>query len=318
MSDPWFKMDPEAWRVASEAFAQPWADCLVEMDLRFWANEVRRGNEMPGRPALMKRWGWSEWRVRAILKTSNPLQLTSSSPPAPATANAEYQAKTSSRPPAGLHTRDPIRTRRQEDKNTGSQDEQQGGASPLPLPGRGVDTSHLTPDVLAVWRAWYQHHTSARAIRADHVKVIRSALQLYTVSELIDVVEYVHTAPEHLPKVRALREGGFTDIPNILNRDKLPANHELAQKWREGTTVVTKEEAEAWAVKAWTKLPGIFGAYGSRPSRWPPEAWGPEHIRSAFRAAFYEVGGRDMDNSDFTRRRFLKAFVTEYRRSNAA
>jgi hypothetical protein len=89
--------------------------------------------------------------------------------------------------------------------------------------------------VVEVYRAWYQHHPEARAIRADQVKAIRGALaQGYKPAQLVAAVRYIHEAPDDLPKVRALRESGYRDVVNLLNERTRHQNVELGERWLAG------------------------------------------------------------------------------------
>ena len=105
-------MFAEQWPDIAAALPAKWPDAAVGMDLRYWENEQRMGRRgRPGRPALIKRWGWTDHRVRTFIKsgcwedetTSEPpanRQPTASRPPTQTSANLYNDEETASRPPA--------------------------------------------------------------------------------------------------------------------------------------------------------------------------------------------------------------------------
>jgi hypothetical protein len=180
--------------------------------------------------------------------------------------------------------------------------------------------------VLEVYRAWYQHHPEARAIRADQVKAIRGALaQGYTAVQLATAVRYIHEAPDDAPKVRALRESGYRDIVNLLNERTRHQNVELGEAWTAGDLakpVALDSSPEAEAQRAWDRLPRLFSAapQGRRnPAAWPDEHFGESvEVQRACRRSLLDNGGGDMSTDDFTRRRFLASFVRHYQQARSA
>lgn len=61
--------DAAGWPFVAEALAKPWPREAVLFDLRWWADRVRLGLESwPGRPTLARRWGWTDWQSKQVLR----------------------------------------------------------------------------------------------------------------------------------------------------------------------------------------------------------------------------------------------------------
>jgi len=80
LSEPFFAASPDWWKVTRTRLPKPFEMEDALLDLRWWQDQVLVGAEkMPGRPALMKTWGWTERAVRSLLadeeRWSDPLKL---------------------------------------------------------------------------------------------------------------------------------------------------------------------------------------------------------------------------------------------------
>ena len=158
----WVPFDADGWPEVAAALAgcRPWPEAAAAFHLR-WLRDRQPDRPLPGRPALRVLFGWTDWKVRALLRSeawqdpsrrqraaSSPparLQPTSSRPPAATTANANNPPvsasahpadlqRASSSPPARLHTRkDP--------------------PSPSPSPSPSQEQQQQPPDAPAV-PAW--------------------------------------------------------------------------------------------------------------------------------------------------------------------
>ena len=66
----WEPLPSEVWHEVTEHLPQPWTTGQASHDLRVNASEVRLGSrrKMPGRVYLGKRWGWTDRKVRALLR----------------------------------------------------------------------------------------------------------------------------------------------------------------------------------------------------------------------------------------------------------
>ncbi len=125
---PWLPIDSAWWPNIAIELPKPWPRSAVLMDLRWWADQERMGRKKrPGRPALCRRWGWSDWQARATMKDEpawkGHLQPASNSPPA-AIQNTtpkppKSQEPASSPPPTHLQ---PTSTRADLHKNTKTQE----------------------------------------------------------------------------------------------------------------------------------------------------------------------------------------------------
>ena len=63
MSSCWFACPCDAWEIVRPLIPKPWPKEAALADLRHDAIE----GKVPGRPALMERWGWTERKTRALL-----------------------------------------------------------------------------------------------------------------------------------------------------------------------------------------------------------------------------------------------------------
>ena len=100
--------------------------------------------------------------------------------------------------------------------------------------GKGWDTSILTEDMVDVFNHWVGHRKKVRSFRKDQAKVLLAALKTHTSEDLKMVIDYCFTAPDNLPYVKSWRHNGYTDIINLLNRDKVDRNVDVALDWKEG------------------------------------------------------------------------------------
>jgi hypothetical protein len=73
MSESGFDAMPDTWwPVIAAGLAKPWPEEAVWFDLRWWEGQRRTGGERrPGRPALMKRWGWTSHMATKVLDPKN-------------------------------------------------------------------------------------------------------------------------------------------------------------------------------------------------------------------------------------------------------
>jgi len=106
---------------------------------------------------------------------------------------------------------------------------------------KGLSIDYLTKDMIEVFNHWYKFRSSVRSFRKDQAKILKSALQNHTVEELKAIVDYCFTADDSLPYIKAWRENGYTDICNLLNRDKVERNVEIAQDWKSGKSSIPKK-----------------------------------------------------------------------------
>jgi hypothetical protein len=100
--------------------------------------------------------------------------------------------------------------------------------------GRGLRSEWMTKDVVKVYEHWLSFNERARKIRKDQIKTIRAALRQATADECCSVLDYAYKAPSHSAHVSFWREKGFLDVTNLLNREKLDRNIELADQWKRG------------------------------------------------------------------------------------
>lgn len=129
----WVPFDADGWPEVAATLAQcrPWPEAAAVFHLR-WLRDRYPDRPLPGRPSLRVLFGWTDWKVRALLRSEawhdpNRRQRTASAPPAgrqraasappatkrkkaknpPVSASAPPADRqpAASTPPAGLHTR---------------------------------------------------------------------------------------------------------------------------------------------------------------------------------------------------------------------
>ena len=113
---PWMPIDAAWWPTIAAEMPPPWTRAAVLMDLRWWADQEKMGRvKRPGRPALCKRWGWTDWQARAAMKDEASwganLQPASNAPPTSIQDSPpkplESQEPTSSPPPTHIQPASP-------------------------------------------------------------------------------------------------------------------------------------------------------------------------------------------------------------------
>jgi hypothetical protein len=110
-TSPWTRIEVSWWPEIAEHLCGEWPEEAACMDLRWYADQVRHGRlkRIPGRPALRRRWGWSDRRVRSLLSTperwADPVAcpadvqpVSSERPEISATSQVEPSAVSSERP----------------------------------------------------------------------------------------------------------------------------------------------------------------------------------------------------------------------------
>ena len=66
---PFFAVDPRWWPDIAAELPLPWTESAVLADLRWHEDQVWAGlMSMPGARKLSKRWGWTHWQARQVLK----------------------------------------------------------------------------------------------------------------------------------------------------------------------------------------------------------------------------------------------------------
>lgn len=107
MSEPsvigWEPMQAEWWLVIRATLPKPWPREAVLMDLRFWKGQevatAHRAERLrvkrPGRPTLLKEWGWTDWAVKEAFKAEDEwarpgAEVAASAPPAHRQLPASY------------------------------------------------------------------------------------------------------------------------------------------------------------------------------------------------------------------------------------
>lgn len=93
----WVPFDADWWPAIVEKLPRPWPDAAALFDLR-WHVDRSASKEVPhGKRFWMKRWGWTDWKVRSLLREGawhDPIH------PLPAQAPPALRPQTAQDPPA--------------------------------------------------------------------------------------------------------------------------------------------------------------------------------------------------------------------------
>lgn len=152
----WVPFPADAWPEVAAALPVPWPEGAAIFDLR-WHVDRTPGRIVPhGKRYWMKRWGWTDWGVRSLLRSDSwhdpihPLPAqdppadhppTTRQPPAPQRTKADRQGDSARRPPANHPpaTQDPPnRLHRRVDPPSPSPSPSQEQQRPLSAPAPGV------------------------------------------------------------------------------------------------------------------------------------------------------------------------------------
>ena len=145
----WLPLPVVWWPDIAQALTssgQPWPRSAACADLRYHADQLRmkRARRIPGRRVLARRWGWSDWEVRSLMRdveawqdpaypvhSPTPLPVASHSPPETETKTEDQPTGASRLPPAPL----PVHSTRADLHNyTNTQIKLVSAPSPTPEP----------------------------------------------------------------------------------------------------------------------------------------------------------------------------------------
>lgn len=349
----WFKMPTSAWEMVAEALPKPWPRELVEADLQYWANEARRsgGRPVPGARTLGERWGWTRWKARQILLELDPedrAQLAASTPRRPVAAQSPHsrrpvddgQTRTideeqpSSRPVAAQKpaSRDPIleekkeiyktRVRRDAPKPSSSDDDDSFDSV---VSRNDARAREVFEDLVAYLHGQGVLPRSSYTY-ANYEKTLKATLKVLARAEPKSI-----PATRKLMCVAKLWAEGPNDFYRTNRRNssflasllRAPKPGAAGQRWDEYLDweaggfrkPQTDEEVEAEAEEAYrrrrdvtTRLP-YKGSLDKLPASNYP---GPRP--EVTKAAMVRIGWLDCRDDDFTRRKFIKAYVDAARR----
>ena len=218
---PWLPMDAAWWPTIAAEMPRPWTRAAVLMDLRWWADQERMERaSRPGRIALRKRWGWTDWKCRQALKAEDEwgdkkenLQPPYHSPttrlPESSPNHLESQGQPSSVPTSPLPPPSPSALRH---KNTTTQDTEALGAK-APMSDKASQVWDKVNEIRK------RHSPEARALKLTKARrsVLKARLEEHTEEELLRVVEWRESSPHH--RAQFLRDGGH-GIDTLLRASK--------------------------------------------------------------------------------------------------
>jgi len=239
-------IDIQDWEEIRKSINGPWPAALARLDLMFIESEQ---GALPPRRKLMKRWDISERKARTILD-----RYKSERPKLKSETSQKHSEKTTQVP--GIIV---------VDESTPSQ------AHIKNVPSISDDLNEDIKKVFGVWES-AQHARTNRHNRltTGRRKVLKAALQAgHTSDDLILVVRMAFEFPEGDFLVDSWRKGGYMDIANLLNREKVDRNVTLAaERWSGNEWVFIKPNVirfESKYLKLWEHLEFLLGAYPSEP-----------------------------------------------------
>ena len=241
-------IDIEDWEEVRASINGPWPASLATLDLMFI--ETQHG-ALPPRRKLMKRWSISERKARTILD-----RYKSNRPKLESKTSQKDTVKADQVP--GIIAVDESRPSQAAIKN---------------VPNISDGFNDDIRKVFGVWESAQFARTSRHnKLTTGRRKILKSALQAgHTADDLILVVRMAFEFPEGDFLVDSWRKGGYMDIANLLNREKVDRNVTLAaERWSGNEWVFIKPKIiqfESKYLKLWEHMEFLLGAYGSEPER---------------------------------------------------
>jgi hypothetical protein len=261
-------IDVDEWKAVRDAMEGPWPTRLAEIDLAFIELET---GAVPPRRKLMKRWGITERKARTIVqryKAKRPKLITGPS--------QEHTAEDSQ-----------VTEITAVDESTPSQ------VNVVSVP---KISDIFTENIRVVFDAWevaqFQRTRRRNKLTAGRRKIIRAALKGgHTVDDLVLVVRMAFEYPEGDYLVDGWRSGGYMDIANLLNRDKVDRNVTVAsERWNGNEWVFSGKKQHSFETKyhkLWEKIVFLVGAYPTKPD----SLHRVESVDAAMHKALDVVGG---------------------------
>jgi hypothetical protein len=208
---PWIAFNVRLWPSIAAALAKPWPPEAVQFDLAWQADQIKVGRwQAKGRPALMIRWGWKDWKAKQAIADFK----TTSEPPANHQKTVAKPARlldqTTSKPPANHQL---AKSTLIYNKTTELQS--------------NTNVELVTPDLeLAVLWQKINDLRAGRALKLNRAraKVLRARVAEHSAAEILQVVEWRHTS-QH-PRAIYLREQGY-GIDTLLRAGKFAGYLEL-------------------------------------------------------------------------------------------
>jgi hypothetical protein len=239
-------IDVDEWKAVRDAMEEPWPTRLAEIDLAFIELET---GVVPPRRKLMKRWGITERKARTIVQRHNAKR------PKLITKASQKDADTDTQV-TGITT---------VDKSMPSQ------ATVVSVP---KISDVFTDNIRVVFDAWevpqFQRTRRRNKLTAGRKKIIRAALKGgHTVDDLVLVVRMAFEYPAGDYLVDGWRSGGYMDIANLLNRDKVDRNVTVArERWNGNEWVFSGKKQYSFEPKyhaLWDKVLFLVASYSAKP-----------------------------------------------------
>lgn len=258
-----FVCEFDAWQVLAKTLSKPWIEEAVSIDLSWWrSREDLKIGARPGRRRLANRWGWAERKARQFIDQHD------------------------NKRPASV----PVLS--QKDK---VQDTQVLEITKSARPDSVPVSSHQM-NIKEVFDLWHtlQRKRSGRTnkMTAGRKRVLSAALKGgHTAQDLMLVIHMAFEYPDGDFLVDSWRKGGYMDISNLLNREKVDRNVTLANERWDGSAWISESqddhERDELSERAWSSLLQAVGECGQEPSRFSRN----DRTNEAILAGLDSIGG---------------------------
>ena len=253
----------DLWQSVAKALPKPWIEDAVHIDLSWWhQKEQLKTGARPGRRKLASRWGWAERKARQVVE--------------------EFDK---SRPNVV-----PVLSQKSQPKSTQVVEITTGGR-----PNVVPVSSHETR-IREVFDLWHvlQRKRSGRTnkMTAGRKRVLSAALKSgHSTQDLMLVIRMAFEYPEGDFLVDGWRKGGYMDITNLLNREKVDRNVTLANERWDGSDWIFEgqvdQERQEMSEKAWASVVQAVGELGSEPAMFSRN----DRINESILAGLEAIGG---------------------------
>ena len=231
---PWLAFDVRLWPSIAAALGKPWPAEAVQFDLAWQADQIKVGRwQAKGRPALMIRWGWKDWKAKQVMADFK----TTSKPPANHQKTAAKPARlldqTTSKPPANHQLAGESliynKTTEQQINNN-------------------VELATPALELAVLWQS-INDLRDGRALKlnAARAKVLRARVVEHSAEEVLDVVSWQATS-QH-PRAVYLREQGY-GVDTLLRAGKFAGYLEMVGAgWQQPSAAASPMAALQQAIR---------------------------------------------------------------------
>ena len=247
-----------AWQALAKTLSKPWVEEAVSIDLSCWDSQKTR----PGRRRLANRWGWAERKTRQFIEQHDKSRPTSV----------------------------PVLSQKSE-----TRDAQVVEITKTERPSSVPVSSHEM-NIKAVFDLWHtlQRKRSGRTnkMTAGRKRVLSAALKGgHTPQDLMLVIRMAFEYPDGDFLVDGWRKGGYMDVSNLLNREKVDRNVTIANERWDGSAWISEtqneNERDQMSERGWASLLQAVGELGAEPPRFSRD----DRTNEAMLAGLDAIGG---------------------------